>query len=711
ARGRVFTRADDQRGCSGVAVLGYGFWKEHYAGSAAAIGSLLRISGHSFPVIGVTPPGFFGMDVGDKFDVALPICAEAVLRGKDSALDRRGTWWLKIAGRLKPGVSLEAATARLKVLAPQIYSNSTPADWPANALQSFQQLTFAARPAATGPSDPFERRMHYARPLEILMVIAAIVLLITCANIASLLLARAAARHTEIAVRLSLGATRGRLIRQVLTESLVLSGTGALLGIIFARWASALLVRFVSTGDNKVILDVAIDGRILAFTASVAIFTGLLFGILPALLATRISLAEAMKGGAFHPWDAGSGANGSPAHSGFGLGRWIVALQITLSLVLLVGTGLFVRTFRKLTTLNPGFDPKDVLFVSMNVHNSGIPGGGRAALYSRVLERLKALSGADSVTLSWFAPMSGSEWNEDIQIEGAPAAVGREEEPIVKFNWIAPEYFSTLRTPLLAGRDFDSRDSAASAPVAIVNQSMARRFFLNTNPLGRRFLIQESTTASAKPIQIVGVVADSKYQTLREEILPFAYVPASQIAKLPEDCSFVIRTAANPAAFSAFVRDAIGEVNRSASLNFHTFTGRIDDTLSQERVLATLSGFFGGLALLLTAVGLYGVMAYIVTRRTHEIGIRIALGAPPTAILRLVMRDVAGLLAAGIGAGILGAFWITKLVQKFLYGVTAHDAVSMAGAVAVLAAAAFVASYLPARRAMRVDPMVALRYE
>jgi putative ABC transport system permease protein len=698
--GRIFTAADDRRGCAGVAVLGYGFWQQHYAGAETAIGSLLRVNGHSFRVIGVAPPRFFGMEVGDRFDVALPVCAEALMRGKNSFLDLRDTWWLHIAGRLKPGLTRDQASARLEILAPQIYGAVVPSRWPAAAQQSFRKLTLATRPAATGRSDPSGRRARYVRPLEVLMAIVGIVLLITCANLASLMLARAAARQKEIAVRLSLGASRARLIRQLLTESLVLSAAGALLGVLFARWGSALLVRFVSTTQNKVFLDLSLDGRILGFTAAMAILTGLLFGFLPAIRATRVSLSSAMKGG-----EAGE----IKSRSHFGSGHWIVASQVALALLLLAGTGLFVRTFRNLVTLDPGFDPNNILLARVNLHNSNLPEGARASFYAELLDRLKSIPGVASVSQCWFTPISGNEWNENILVDGYQPAP--DEYPLVWFNWLAPGYFVTLDTPLLEGRDFDNRDTATSSRVAIVNQTMARRFYPHADPIGKYFRISDSYIASAQPIQIVGLVRDSKFGTLREDFLPFAYVPVTQVASPSEESSFEIRTAASPASVVPAVRDVIGQADKSASLEFRTLAGQVDDSLAQERLLAKLSAFFGGLALLLTAIGLYGVMAYLVTRRTHEIGIRMALGAAPGSILRLVMRDVAILLAVGIGAGLLVAYWATRLVQSFLFGLTVRDTATLAFAVFAIVAVALAASYLPARRAMRVDPMVALRYE
>ena len=698
--GRLMTPEDDRRGCSGVAVLGYGFWQQHYAGAESAMGSLLRLNGHSFPVIGVTPSNFFGTDVGDRFDVALPICAEAAIRGKDSLLDHRSGWWLLTVGRLAPGADTEQATARLNVRAAQIFAASVPPNWRPEDQQAFRMSTFKTVRAATGLTGFSGLRDQYERPLEILMVVVGFVLLIVCANIASLMMARTAARQREFAVRLSLGASRARLMRQVLTESLVLSATGALFGVLFAQWGSALLVRLVSTTTNRVSLDLSMDARVLGFTAGVAIVTGVVFGLLPALRATRVSLASVMKGGETRPGEG---------RSHFRSGRWVVAVQVALSLVLLVGTGLFVRTFRNLLTLNPGFDRTKVLLVSMDVHNAGIPAGARVSFYSQVLERLKSLPRVVSASQTAFTPISGMEWNQNIELEGYEPPAG--EMPLVWFNWVTPDYFATLRTPLVAGRTFDGRDTATSPRVAIVNQTLARRFFPNRDPLGEYFRTSASDPASTQRLQIVGIVKDSKYISLREGYLPFAYVPLSQTAFIPEDSSFEIRTAVNPTSMIRLVRDAIGSENKAASLRFVTLAQQVENSLVPERLLATLSGFFGGLALLLTGIGLYGVMAYLVTRRTHEIGIRMALGAQQGSILRLVFRDSAVLLAAGIAVGMGVAFWITRFVRHLLFGLTPSDVETLALAVGVLVAVSLVATYLPAHRATKVDPMVALRHE
>jgi putative ABC transport system permease protein len=700
AIGRLLMAADDSRGCGGAVILGYNFWQQHYGGADSAIGSLLRLNGHTFPVIGVTQRGFFGTDVGDRFDVAIPICAEAVLAGKDSMLDQRSSWWLLMMGRLKPGVSIAQATARLNLLAPEIFGASIPQFWSPTDQRDFRQYKFTAEFASTGLTGYSNLRDQYERPLEILMAVVGLVLLIACANIASLTMARSAARQKEIAVRLSLGASRRRLMRQVLTESFVLSGAGALLGLLFARWGGALLVRLVSTTQNKLFLDLSMDVRVLGFTIVIAILTGILFGVIPAFRATHLSLTSALKGGEAQPGDGRSQPRSA---------RWVVAVQVALSIILLVGTLLFARTFRNLLILNPGFDRNNVLLASMNVHNAGIPTGVLGSFYAKVLNRLQAIPGTTSVSQVWFTPFSGMEWNNNVQVEGYQPPPG--QQPLVWFNWVTPGYFATLRTPILLGRSFDAHDTATSSRVAIVNETMAHQFFPNANPIGSYFSISGDDPAVSKPLQIVGIVKDSKYLSLREVFSPFAYVPSTQIPFVPEETSFAIRTAINPTVLISAVRDAIGSENKAASLRFATLGQLVDDTLVQERLLAMLSGFFGGLALLLTAIGLYGVMTYFVTRRTREIGIRMALGARPRSILQLVMRDVLVLLAAGIGAGVVASFWVTRLAQQLLFGLSPTDTATFLLAVGGIVMVALVASYLPARRAIRVDPMVALRDE
>jgi predicted permease len=695
AAGRQLTTSDDVRGCSGVAVLGYGFWQSRYAGAQSAIGSSIRLNGHYFPIVGVSQRGFSGTKVGAPFDVAIPICAAAIL---GRSLDERDAWWLSMIGRLKPGANIAQAQARMKVLSAPLFGAVVPQDWSAQSQDIFRKGTFLLNPASTGVFDGI--REQYGQPLEILMLIVGLVLLIACANIASLLLARSAARQKEIALRLSLGASRGRLIRQVLTESVVLSSAGAILGVFFARWGSALLVRFVSTDQGQVFLNLKMDGRVLAFTIAIAVLCGVLFGIFPALRSTRLEAISAMKEGSAQ-------TSGGRAHSASA--RWIVAAQVALSLILLIGAGLFIRTFTNLMTLNAGFDPNKVLLIETNVHSAGLPEPALAPLYGQMLAKLQALPGVVSASQCLLYPLSsGDEWNFEASVPGYQPPNG--VEPLVYLNWVTPGYFSTMRTPLLEGRVFAARDSANSTPVVVINQLLANTYFRGQDPIGKHIQLGGPEIGD-QPLEIIGVVQNAKRDSLDQVFLSTAYVPLAQIHNLREDTTFEIRTATTPSALIPAVRDAMAGVNKSASLEFSTLKQQADDSVRQEHLMAVLSGFFGGLALLLTAIGLYGVIAYGVTLRTHEIGIRMALGAQRSSILRLVMRDAAIVLAIGVAAGLLGSLWITRLAKGLLFGLTPNDPSTLALAIVALVGVALVATYIPACRAMKVDPMVALRYE
>jgi putative ABC transport system permease protein len=475
AAGRLVAPSDDHRGCSAIAVLSYGFWQDHYGGANTAIGSTLSLTGQPFEVIGVAPLGFDGMDVGEKFDVAAPLCATARFDGNRSRLDGRSWWWLRVAGRLKAGISRSQLTASLNVLSPGVFDAALPQDWSPDMQREFVKQMLTAAPAATGTS--FLRR-QFGQPLRILMAVVGLVLLIACANIASLTLARAAARHKEIAVRQALGASRLRLIRQLLTECLLLSSAGALLGIIFARWGAALLVRYLSTTNNVVFLDLTLDGRVLGFTAVIAALTGLLFGLLPAFRSTRISLISTMKGS--HTLEVERTVR-------FSARKWIVASQVALSLVLLVAAGLLLRSFAKLATLDVGFDRNGVLLAGTNLNAARVPPDSRPDTYEAIENGLRALPGVVSVSRSSVTPISGNRWNQWIRTDWSRALTGH--NALAWFNCVSPGFFQTLRMELLAGRNFNYGDAKTAPAVAIVNQTLARRFFPNLNPIGRTFRI------------------------------------------------------------------------------------------------------------------------------------------------------------------------------------------------------------------------------
>jgi putative ABC transport system permease protein len=701
ATGRLFSADDDKRGCPGVAVLSYGYWQEHYGGAPDAVGKSVSLNGFPFQVIGVSASGFFGVDVGDHFDVAVPLCTEAILSGKNSMLDQRSAWWIRVIGRLKPGMQESQAAARLQAASPEILAGAVPQNWKPEMQKNFLQRTLLTRPAALGVSF---LRQEYDKPLKILMSVVGLVLLIACANIASLMLARSAARQKEIAVRLAVGASRSRLIRQLLTECILLSSAGALLGFLFARWGDAILVRFLSTPQEQVFLDLSLDRRVFGFTAGIAVLTGLLFGLLPAIRSTKVSLSAAMKGG---HGDEGAG------RGRFRPGRWIVASQVALSLVLLVGAGLFLRSFHNLLTLDLGFDRNNVLIVQTDIHKAKVSPEQRGALFDQLLNRVQGLPGVISASQSVLTPIGRRTWNNALLVDEPGAPKG--DDAITYINWVSPEYFTTLRSPLVIGRNFDTRDIAGAPRVAIVNETLASRFFPGSNAIGKYFKMEEGPNGLTPPIQIVGILKDAKYQDLRESILPTTYFPSAQLVRaggfVSESTIIEIRTASQPSSMAHSVAEAMTAVNSSVSIEFRTLAQQVDDSLTSDRLLATLSGFFGGLALFLAMIGLYGVLAYIVTQRQKEIGIRMALGAEPGSILRLVMRDVAVLLLVGIAVGTAIAAGTTRFVQKLLFGLAPHDTTTIAIAVCVMAVVAMIAGFVPARRAAKLDPMAVLRDE
>jgi putative ABC transport system permease protein len=693
--GRTFTTGDDKRGCPGTAVLSHGFWQREYGGRANVVARNISLNNHPFEILGVLAPGFTGMDVGTEMDVYVPLCAEKIIRGEVSSLDQRSSWWLRIIARPKPGVSVARAAARLKVLSPTAFEATIPPRWKAEDQEAYRRKSLSTLPAANGLSNI---RKQYQQALMVLMAIVAAVLLIACANVANLLLARGAARRKEIAVRIALGSGRGRLVRQLLTESIVLSLSGAALGVVFAQWGARVLVGFLSSRESKVFLDLSIDWRVLAFTAGASILTALLFGLAPAWRSSAVNPQSAMK----------ANARGVIEGSKFGLGKSLVVAQVALSLLLVVGAGLMLSTFFRLETLDAGFDREHVLIASIDLRSGNLAKEQRAAALLEMLDRLRALPGVRSASDSNMTPVSGSFWNEDLEIEGYTSK-GR-DDTLVYFNAVSDRYFETLGMDLVAGRDFNTHDMPGSPRVAIVNQTMAKRYFAGQNPIGKGYRAEEGKEMGPWT-EIVGVVRDSKYGSLREKILPAAFVSANQNNDPMLGLDFELRSAGRPAALVSAAKSAIASVNRDASLQFTTLGAQVDESLARERLLATLSGFFGLLALALATIGLYGVMSYNIARRRNEIGIRMALGAAQARVLRMVLREVALLIGTGVAIGLLAAIFVTRFVESFLYGMKANDPWTLAIAAAVLALAAALAGFLPARSASRLDPMNALREE
>jgi putative ABC transport system permease protein len=701
AVGRLISDSDDRRGCPAVAVLSYGFWQDHFGGAKSAIGSTLSLRSRAFEVIGIAPRGFFGMEVGQKFDLALPICATAIFEGKESRLDNGNFLWLKVGGRINPKMSRAELTSRLRILSPRIF---IPQGASPEERQYLSKIALTAIPAAAGIS---RLRGQFSRPLQILMAVVGLVLLIACANLGSLMLARAVARNKEFAVRQALGASHTRLIRQLLTECVLLSSGGALLGALLARWIAALLVRIISTAQNSVFLDLSLDTRTLGFVLAVAGLTSLLFGLLPALHLKRVSLSSAMKG-------SQSLEGGRSLH--FHMRKWIVGSQVALSLVLLVAAGLLLRSFLKLVTLDVGFDRNNVLLVHTDLRTAKIPVDRKAATYEAIESRLSALPGVLSVGRSMIPPISGNKGVNNSVHTGwtKPSIVYKDfagwSDADTKFwvyiDSISPGYLPTLRMRLLAGRNFTSADMGSSR-VAIVNQTFARRFFPGLNPIGRAYL----EGVPAEPVEVVGLVEDSKYFSLREENHPTAFLPLNHLSQLGDSDTLELRTAIPPSLLIVPVLAAVAEVSSAIPLEFHILADQVNDSLVQERLSALLSGFFGSLALILAMIGLYGTFSYLVTQRQTEFGVRMALGAKPASILALVMRDLIAVLAGGVVAGILISLAATRVLQQMLFGLAPRDATTMFLAAGVLSAVALLAGYIPARRAARVDPMTTLRQE
>ncbi|HJR59229.1 MAG TPA: ABC transporter permease [Vicinamibacterales bacterium] len=694
--GRTFSEADDRRGGGPdgpVAVISYTFWQRRFGGAADAVGRSLTVERVPFTIVGVTPPDFFGVDVGSTFDVAIPLGTEPLIRGKDSALDRRSTWWLRVMVRLKEGQGLEATQTALRGVQPQVRDATVPENWRPEDRKTYLAEPFTLSEAATGTS---RLRARYQRPLTTMMVVVGLVLLIACANIANLLLARATARRHEISVRLALGATRARLMRQLLSESLVLSACGALLGLLFAQWGSRLLVRQLSTSTVNVVLELGLDWRILGFTTLVAVTTALLFGAAPALRASRVPPNEALK-------EQGRGLS---ADRRFGLGNLLVVAQVALSLILIVAAGLFMRTFASLANLDLGFQRDPVLIVSVNAQ--AVEPTQRMEVFEQVRQAAVAVPGVHASSLSVVTPVSGSTWNNLFEFPDHPDLPERER--IVNVNIVAPDFFKTLGTRMIAGRDFSQADRRGAPPVAIVNESFARKYFNGETPIGRRVGEASFPDRPGVTREIVGYVQNAAYGSLREPLSPTIYFPVSQRTEPLTSINLSVRSSSgSPALLIKPLAAAIGGANRGLAFSFRPLAEQVNASLIQERLVAMLSGFFGGLALVLAGLGLYGVTSYAVSRRRTELGIRMALGAAPGGVVRLVLRRVAALVTLGIIVGGAAALYASTFVSTLLYGLEPRDPVTFSGAAVILAAIGALAGWIPARRASRIDPAVVLR--
>jgi predicted permease len=689
--GRLISPVDDYRGCGAQGVaLSYAFWQREYGGRADVIGSKLTLDGHPFQIIGVAPASFYGIEVGRNFDIALAQCSQPVFSAKGSLMDGPSEWWIAAIGRLKPGWTLERASAQLNAISPGIFAATVPPDFDALARKDYLSFRLEALPAATGVS---KLRMDYEDPLWLLFALSGLVLLIACANLANLMLARAGVRQREMALRLTLGASRSRLIRQLLAESLLLAMLGTIAGGVLAQILSRVLVAFLSTPQNQIFVELAPDWRVLGFAAGLAILTSILFGLTPAIQASHTDPGVAMKAG---------GRGATAGRDRFLLRRALVVSQVALSLMLLAGAFLFVRTFRNLLTLNAGFQQDHILIANFDFSPLKLPLESQMAYKHQLIEGMRAVPGVSSVAEVLIVPLSHSGWDDNIDIPDGP------QRQDAMFNRVGPGYFQTMETPLLAGRDFNQTDTPKSPRVAIVNEAFAHKFFGGANPVGRVF---HDAGGADKTYQIVGLVKDTTYYELREAPLPIAFVSFTQANGPEQQSTLVIRSDEPLPALISSIKRAANDVNPAMVLNFTVFKTQIRDGLLREQLMATLSGFFGALATILAMVGLYGVISYMVDRRRNEIGVRMALGAKRSDILLMVLREAAILLGIGLAAGTGLALAAGTAASSMLYGLKARDPLTLAAAIGGMAVVALAASLLPAQRAATVDPMTALREE
>jgi predicted permease len=696
--GRTLTDADDQPSAPPVAVISYRFWERRFNRDPLIIGKTILVNRAPVTLIGITPPGFAGaMQVGESVDISLPLAQHERFQA-DRAKSRAEPWywWIRVMGRLADGVTAEQARASLE----PIFQDTAREGWLAGSGRDDgggsrmpEVSTLAADPGGQGEND---RRRSYAESLRVLMALVGILLLIACANVANLLLARGSARRREIALRLAIGASRARIVRQLVGESALLAVTGAALGTLFAYWSRGLLLGLRQFNGAPAELDLPLDGRVLAFTIGITAATTLVFGLAPAVRSTRVDLtAEFQSGGRL------LGTRGRSR-----LGQMLTMVQIALSLVLLTSAGLFVQTLRNLEQVAAGFNTQRLALFRIEATPAGYPRETFTMLQSRLQERLEQIPGVSAATFSRVPLLAGTRANRRTIIPGYTPPAGAPMN--INVNGVAPNFFGAMEIPLLLGRSFTARDDEDAPKVAIVSHAFVRRYFAGENPVGRRFTFGANPNAPASEIEIVGVAHDAKYTTVRDAEPVTIYLPAPQM--LDGVANYYVRTASDSAAIGPAIRAAVREIDPTLPvIDLRTHEQQIERRNSQERLFAQLSGFFGVAALILACVGLYGLMSYLVLRRTGEIGLRLAVGALPAQVMRMVLRESFTLVAVGLVLGLTAAYSVRRFVEAMLFGLTAADPLTYVIVAGVLLIVTLLASLRPAHRAARIDPMTALR--
>ncbi|HXB74741.1 MAG TPA: ABC transporter permease [Candidatus Acidoferrales bacterium] len=698
--GRVLTPADDSiEGAGGpegaAAVVSYRYWRAAYHADPGVVGKQINVNGVWLTIVGVTPPGFLGIQVGYAPDVFIPMLLQpVVLPDPGSLLHDGSSTWVWVLGRLKPGFSDAQAKADLTTIYEGYeVSRMSPSDRAAYLTkQRPLPRSIVLAPGSRG-SSPLRQR--FSDPLMLLMALGGIVLLIACANIASLLLARGNARGREIAVRLAIGAPRGRIVRQFLTESGMLALAGGAIGLLFALWSSRMLLRMLPQRQAPIGLEVIPDIRVLAFIFGVSVSSVLLFGLAPAVRATRHRVGDAMKQ---------SGPTG-PSWRGFHLGKGLAAVELALALPLLAGAGLFIGTFRNLNTMDAGFQRENVLQARIDVDRARIPKPQWRTIYEQLVDQATPIPGVRSVSLVNHGLLAdGRTSSGPVHFQGY--RFQEDESRNLLETYVGPDYFTAAGIPLRMGRIFTARDGEGRPRLAIVNETLMRQYFAGRNPVGLRFGFGDGPNN----IEIVGVVADAKYFNLRQDPVPMAYYPWQQAMPARMD-TLIVRIQGDTPAAAVSLRNAILGIHPDLLQEVSTLSSQLDDSLFRERMLAQTSGFFGGLALALTCIGLYGIMAYAVSRRTREIGIRIALGALPGDVIGAVLGETLMVAVVGLAVGVPLALGLTRLATSFLYGVKANDPQVLGVAVLAVGGVSFLAGWFPARRAARVDAAIVLRHE
>lgn len=710
ALGHAFDEAVDRPGSgsdAAIALLSYDYWQRGYGGDAAVLGQTLRLDGKPFRIVGVAQAGFTGLEVGERVDVLVPLASEPYLRGQESMMKHGAFWWLAVAGRLKEGVPLALAQARVQALGAGVMERTHDPGWKPEVLKGYLGRQFSLVSIARGLNYS-GRKLR--TPVFILNAVVILVLLIACANVANLLLARSAARRREISVRFALGASKARIARQMLTESVLLAFAGGGLGLAIAPPVARLLLGAAATRQEELFLDLHPDPAVLAFTTCVALLCGLLFGAAPAWRSARAEPQAGLR--------AASGADGDRRGA---LRAALVSFQVALSLVLVIGAGLFLATLRNLIRTDLGFQPADVLLVDVDLSRSGVADAARLEFHEELLARFRALPGFEAAAASLVTPLAGNTWQSRISLESGAEGSSRIH---VHYNGVTTGYFRTLGTPLLAGRDIAPGDRPNTTLVAVVNETLARqavatlpggRTFSPAAALGMRFRkdFRASFRAPAvdRPVEIVGVVKDAKYRTIRGAVPPTVYMPVSQEPLGLAGLKYELRTRLGLPAAAEMIRAAVAAAHPRASYTLRTFESQARDSTRTERLVAAFSTVFGGLALLLAGIGLYGVLSYSVAQRRGEIGIRVALGATPGNIRSWVVRQSLTTVLAGAAAGIVLAAGSTALLRSMLYGVQPVDPLVYTAGLAILLIISALAAYLPARRATHLDPVQALRHE